>query len=173
MQPDVRELVDWATAHGFEHRGQDSRGHEQLRHRATGRIVAVASTPGEYRSLANSWANVERISGHKRPRPNAGKYRKGGRSLRTGFNMDIALAERDERRRKRQSQEEAEEERQRQFAPLISRHGVLTAQLDALAKRTDLTRADMALAKRLVEDLRYIESKLADVGIHLKERRFK
>lgn len=69
---DVRELLDRATAAGWEYVGRSGSGHHRMRWPHTGQVVTVASTPGP-RSLPNSEADMAAISGPLRPRPGPGR----------------------------------------------------------------------------------------------------
>lgn len=74
----IAELVDWARPLGWRFTGYAKSGHVILEH-DNGKRYHVASTPSEYRTVANIKAELERQAGRKVSRPKAGKYRKGGR----------------------------------------------------------------------------------------------
>lgn len=107
MRPEVKEIIDWAVAHGWTYEGKPG-GHHKIRW-TDGTLYSLPSTPSEYRSLKNAKAELERITGAKFPRQKAGKLRHLGRR-RPRFDMAAALEERDERRAAEESASALHEE---------------------------------------------------------------
>jgi len=70
----LREVLAAAQKLGFAFDGYSGGGHPRLVDTA-GHYVTVAATPGDHRAVRNAIATMERISGQKLPRPNAGKHR--------------------------------------------------------------------------------------------------
>lgn len=60
---------------GFAFDGFDGNGHIRLRHEQVGARYSMAATPGDVRSYRNALSAMERLSGRRLPRANAGKYR--------------------------------------------------------------------------------------------------
>lgn len=90
MHKAVRELVDKAATIGWSYDRPDGSGHYRLRHES-GATYSVPATPGEYRSLKNALAELERIAGRKTQRVVRRRSRKG--SEVSGFSLDAAKVE--------------------------------------------------------------------------------
>jgi len=68
------EFLAQAARLGFTFDGLTGSGHPRLRN-AVGDSIVIPSTPSDWRSRLNSLAQLERFSGRRLPRANAGKYR--------------------------------------------------------------------------------------------------
>lgn len=75
MNSELRQFLSRAKRLGFEWVGTDGQGHPRLHNAAIGVSYSVPGTPSDYRSLRNSLADLERLSGRKLPRANAAHYR--------------------------------------------------------------------------------------------------
>jgi hypothetical protein len=75
MTGDLRSFLKDAERLGFIPIGHDGRGHIRLENRDTGQRYSTGSTPGDHRSRRNALADLERLSGRRLPRVNAGHHR--------------------------------------------------------------------------------------------------
>jgi hypothetical protein len=71
----LREMLDQAEKLGFTPVGRAGNGHVRLRNADTGDRYSAAFSPSDRRSLRNTIAQLERLSGRKLPRDNSGKHR--------------------------------------------------------------------------------------------------
>lgn len=71
----LRDFLKDAEKLGFTFDGYDGRGHIRLINHATGVHYPMAATPSDWRSRRNAISDLERLSGRKLARPNAGKHR--------------------------------------------------------------------------------------------------
>jgi predicted RNA binding protein YcfA (HicA-like mRNA interferase family) len=146
--PEVRKLLAWAERHGWEIE-QAKSGHYKLHHQATGARVTVAQTPSDHRSIPNTWREVFRAMGYRPPKPNAARYRQ--RRGRSGFSMDEAVAERDDR--------DAE------AAEIHAEHERHRLELDALRARSlRLADAELDRAAYLVRSCLALEQRAERIG---------
>lgn len=74
MNADMRHLVTRAATLGFSFDGYDGQGHPRLRH-YNGVVYSIPGSPSDSRSVRNTLAALERLSGRKLPRANAAHYR--------------------------------------------------------------------------------------------------
>jgi hypothetical protein len=87
MSSYLRDLLDQAEKLGFTAVGRAGNGHVRLRNAATGDHYSAAFSPSDPRTLQNTLAQLERLSGRKLPRPNSGKHR-----YRRQSQLDITLS---------------------------------------------------------------------------------
>lgn len=104
LKPEIRALVEWAAPYGWSLDGETGRNHPVLRH-TSGAELTLPSTPSDWRGLANTRADIRRISGIPSDSGPAARYRHEPR--RDRFDMDAAVREQRERRR-REAEAEAE-----------------------------------------------------------------
>lgn len=71
----VRELCDKAEQLGFKFTGYNGNNHPHFYNAAKNIHYTTSCTPSDWRVVRNSIAEMERLSGRKLPRPNAGKFR--------------------------------------------------------------------------------------------------
>lgn len=167
MHPDVKRLIDWATANGWDDLGQSpGTSHYRLRHAASGTPLTLPSTPSDRRGIRNSWAFVARVTGKRPPREKAARYRHTGQRAPR---FDMAAAVREQRRR--QMDEELEQERERQRAERIEAlhalHIACVQELHGIGDRVDrLERgtAERSRALRLIARCLDIEDEAERLG---------
>jgi hypothetical protein len=75
MNADTRDFISSVERLGWTYIGIDGRGHPRFHNDTTGESYSAPSTPSDWRSMRNCLAQLERLSGRKLPRPNAGHYR--------------------------------------------------------------------------------------------------
>jgi hypothetical protein len=75
MSSYLHDLLDQAGKLGFAPVGRDGSGHVRLHNADTGDHYSAAFSPSDQRSLRNTLAHLERLSGRKLPRDNSGKHR--------------------------------------------------------------------------------------------------
>lgn len=71
----LREFCDRVTPLGFAFDGYTGTGHPRFVHNESGAVVTASLTPSDFRSERNCLADMERISGRKLARDNAGHYK--------------------------------------------------------------------------------------------------
>lgn len=71
----VRELCDKAEQLGFRFDGYNGNNHPRFYNEARNIHYTTSCTPSDWRSVRNAIAEMERLSGRKLPRQNAGKFR--------------------------------------------------------------------------------------------------
>lgn len=72
-QKEVKELIARAKAIGWECLGQVSNSHYRLRWPETGYMQTVPCSPSDPRNLANTEAEMARVSGPLRSKPGPGR----------------------------------------------------------------------------------------------------
>lgn len=105
VNADMRDFISSAERLGWTYVGLDGRGHPRFHNDTTGESYSAPSTPSDWRSMRNCLANLERLSGRKLPRPNAGHFRQRPTSILAlkksslerlrGVEMDWLVAEAD------------------------------------------------------------------------------
>ena len=71
----LRQFCDKVAALGFRFDGYCRSGHPRFKHDGLDITVTTALTPSDWRAERNAIAYMERVTGRKLPRANAGHYR--------------------------------------------------------------------------------------------------
>ena len=71
----LRQFCTKVSALGFEFDGYCGSGHPRFRNAELDLVVTTPLTPSDWRAQRNAIAYMERATGRKLPRPNAGHYR--------------------------------------------------------------------------------------------------
>lgn len=96
MNADTREFIGSAERLGWTYVGLDGRGHPRFHNDITGESYSAPSTPSDWRSMRNCLADLERLSGRKLPRPNAGHFRQRAVEYPLEFRKSITERQRGE-----------------------------------------------------------------------------
>lgn len=62
MSRRLTDLLRYAAKLGYVHAGYTGSGHRKLRHRRTGQLVIVPSTPGRGRAVANARSQLRSMA---------------------------------------------------------------------------------------------------------------
>lgn len=133
------EILRDAQSLGFELDGYGGDSHPRLKHLGTGKRVSTALTPGDRRARANAIALLERISGRKLPRANAGKYRHR-RQPQLNLNRSAGEIWRSEEVESLEAQAESLRHRFAELAATPTRDAAMQAR-DVIARYEQLRRA--------------------------------
>jgi hypothetical protein len=153
MRSELRQFLNAAEQLGFEFVGYDGNNHLRLRNNETGDSYSTALTPSEYRSRRNALADLERISGRKLPRANAGHYR--GQRRRAMMDTERSKAERQRGHEVEKLVTEAEELHQRfhQLAEVaVKDYAVITEARKVLLRYEDI-RLILAESHRIIPSI--------------------
>jgi|GEM_PF-3307738 len=130
MNGALREFLKDAEQLGFMFAGYNGKNHVQLQH-INGYRYAAPLTPSDWRSRRNTIADLQRISGRKLPRQNAGKHR---HRRQAQLNTTLSPAE-------------------RQASDLIAE---LVDEADTIAQRIDQLRAEPPTTRSAAEMRRHL-----------------
>lgn len=150
MDPEVKKLVDWATANGWTAESTKGKsGHYVLRHPDCDPVV-LSATPSDWRGMKNAWARVTRATGKAPGKNKAAHYRHTGQKA-PGFSMEAAQRDREERWNKAHD-----------LPAMHAGHLEEIEQLNALGRRISAT--DLARAHWLVGSCLRIEKECEQAG---------
>ncbi|MGW6789984.1 hypothetical protein [Streptomyces chartreusis] len=134
MRPDVKKLIDWATANGWTNHGQQARGGHYLLRHTSGAQVTVAHSPSDWRTIPNTYRDIARATGQRPPKQRTGRSRHPGR--RNGFDMDAAVREQAQRRAMTALREEIERQCTARVEALRGEHARCLDRLAAIGDST-------------------------------------
>jgi hypothetical protein len=136
----LHDLLDQAGQLGFVLVGRAGNGHVRLRN-TNGALYTAASSPSDSRSLRNTIAHLERLSGRKLPRDNSGKHHH-----RRQPRLDVTLSP-------------AEQRASEKVAALLEEADSVRRRIDYLA--TEPTRDAAAEMRRAIAKFEHLRRRLA------------
>jgi hypothetical protein len=147
MSSYLHDLLDQAGKLGFTPDGRDGNGHVRLRNTDTGDLYSAAFSPSDQRSLRNTIAHLERLSGRKLPRPNSGKHK-----YRRQSQLDTTLSP-------------AEQQASELVAGLVDEVESVRARIGQLA--TEPTRDAVAEMRRAIAKFEHLRRQLRRLHHHV------